>query len=167
MVNDDFQALYAYNRWADHKVLDACRALSLEQYVAEPVPGWSSVRATIHHIAIVTNGWLRGLAGEELGEVPTEEEVPTVEAAAHLLNEAYVALDRILTTMTPEQIVTPMTLRRRNRSVTIPPWAVLRHVVNHSTYHRGQVASKLKRFGVEQPATDFIFWAMEQWPQQG
>jgi hypothetical protein len=24
---------------------------------------------------------------------------------------------------------------------------MLRHIVNHSTYHRGQVASKLKRFG--------------------
>jgi uncharacterized damage-inducible protein DinB len=44
---------------------------------------------------------------------------------------------------------------------------VLRHVVNHSTYHRGQVASKLKRFGVEQPLTDFVFWVMEQAPQQG
>jgi uncharacterized damage-inducible protein DinB len=43
---------------------------------------------------------------------------------------------------------------------------VLRHVVNHSTYHRGQVASKLKRFGVEQPMTDFVLWALEQVPQQ-
>jgi uncharacterized damage-inducible protein DinB len=49
----------------------------------------------------------------------------------------------------------------------LPPWAVLRHVVNHSTYHRGQVASKLKRLGVEQPMTDFVFWAIEQAPQQG
>jgi uncharacterized damage-inducible protein DinB len=39
---------------------------------------------------------------------------------------------------------------------------VLRHVVNHSTYHRGQVAAKLKRLGIDQPATDFVFWAREQ-----
>ena len=39
---------------------------------------------------------------------------------------------------------------------------MLRHIVNHSTYHRGQVASKLKRFGIEQPNTDFFFWAIEQ-----
>jgi uncharacterized damage-inducible protein DinB len=36
-------------------------------------------------------------------------------------------------------------------------------LVNFSqTYHRGQVASKLKRLGVEQPATDFVDWAFEQ-----
>jgi uncharacterized damage-inducible protein DinB len=43
---------------------------------------------------------------------------------------------------------------------------MLRHIVNHSTYHRGQVAAKLKRLGVEQPLTDFFFWVMEQIPQE-
>ena len=43
--------------------------------------------------------------------------------------------------------------------------SVLRHIVTHSTYHRGQAASKLKRFGIEQPNTDFFFWAIEQVPQ--
>jgi DinB family len=51
-----------------------------------------------------------------------------------------------------------MTLRGRGRSIVLPPWAILRHVVNHSSYHRGQVASKLKRFGIEQSATDLLFW---------
>ena len=50
-------------------------------------------------------------------------------------------------------------------SMTLPRWAMLRHIVSHSTYHRGQVASKLKRFGIEQPVTDFFFWAIEQTPQ--
>ena len=25
-MNDDFASLYAYNRWADGKILEACRA---------------------------------------------------------------------------------------------------------------------------------------------
>ena len=164
-MTDDFHALYSYNRWADRKVLDACRALTADQYTAEPVPGWSSVRSTVHHIAIVTNGWLRGLAGEDLGDVLTEEQVPTVDDALRLLEEADVALNRILTTFDADQLAKPMTLSRRGRSVTVPPWTILRHVANHSTYHRGQIASKLKRFGIEQPATDLIYWAIEQWPQ--
>ena len=164
-MTDDFHALYAYNRWADRKVLDVCRKLSPEQYVAEPVPGWSSVRATVYHIAVVTNGWLRGLAGEELGEVLTEEQVPTVDDAAKLLDEADVALNRVVSTFTPEQLATPRTLSRRGRTITIPPWVILRHVANHSTYHRGQIAAKLKRLGVEPPATDLIYWGMENWTQ--
>src|SRR5216110_3193849 len=71
-MQDDLAALFAYDRWANQKVFDACRTLTAEQYVAEPVPGWSSVRSTIVHIAIVTEGWVRGLTGETVGHPPAE-----------------------------------------------------------------------------------------------
>ena len=54
-MNDDLVSLFAYNRWADRRVLDACRGLSPEQCAAEPVPGWSSVRASVVHIASATH----------------------------------------------------------------------------------------------------------------
>jgi uncharacterized damage-inducible protein DinB len=163
-MKDDLITLYAYNRWADRHVLDACRKLTPEQYAAEPVPGWSSVRSTLVHIAVVTEGWIRGIAGESVETFLTEAEMPTVEDAESLLDRANRMVDDILSTFTPERLATPQTLRGRGRTVVLPPWTVLRHLVNHSTYHRGQVASKLKRLGVEQPPTDFIFWVFEQMP---
>jgi uncharacterized damage-inducible protein DinB len=93
--------------------------------------------------------------------------MPTVDDAERHLERAYRTLDDLLPTLTPERLTTPMTLRGGGRSAMLPPWVVLRHVVNHATYHRGQVASKLKRFGVEQPPTDLIFWAFEQTQQLG
>jgi uncharacterized damage-inducible protein DinB len=165
-MTDDFVSLFAYNRWTDRRVLDACRKLTAEQYVAEPAPGWSSVRATVVHLAVVTDGWLRGLTGENVARGLSEAEVPTVDDAERLLDRAYRTVDSLLPTLTPERLAAPMTLRGGGRTAVLPPWVVLRHVVNHATYHRGQVASKLKRFGVEQPATDFIFWAFEQLPQK-
>ena len=161
-MQDDFPSLYAYNRWADLKVLDACRALTPEQYAAEPVPGWSSVRSSLVHIAVATEGWLRGLSGEPVNQVLTEAELPTVDDTARLLERAHEIVDALLPTLTPEQLAAPRTLRRGTRTVELPPWTVLRHLVNHATYHRGQVASKLKRLGVEPPATDFIRWVFEQ-----
>ena len=165
-MHDDFASLFAFNQWANAKMLDACRKLSPEQYAAEPVPGWSSVRSTVHHIAIVTEIWLRGLAADPDDSIPTEDDLPTVDDAERLLQRAYQRFDELLPTLTPERLATPITYRRRGRTATLPPWAILRHVVNHTTYHRGQVASKLKRFGVQQPESDFVYWAFEQIPQQ-
>jgi uncharacterized damage-inducible protein DinB len=165
-MNDDFISLFAFNRWANAKMLDACRKLTPEQYAAEPMPGWSPVRSTVYHIAIVTDGWLRGLANDPDDSFPTEAELPTVDDAERLLDRAYQRLNELLSKLTPEWLATPVTYRRRGRSATLPPWVVLRHVVNHTTYHRGQVASKLKRFGVQQPETDFVYYAFEQIPQQ-
>lgn len=35
---------------------------------------------------------------------------------------------------------------------------ILFHVVNHSTYHRGQIATELKQQGLEPLSTDYIFY---------
>ena len=165
-MQDDVVALFAYDRWANTKVLDACRKLTAEQYVAEPVPGWSSVRSTISHIALATEFNLRTLATDPDDRIPTEADLATVDDVAQLLERAYRRFEELRPTLTPERLNTVLTLRGGGWTMTHPLWARLRHIVNHSTYHRGQVASKLKRFGIEQPNTDFFFWMIEQIPQE-
>jgi len=165
-MHDDVVALFAYDRWANAKVFDACRKLTAEQYVAEPVPGWTSVRSTIFHIALATEFNLRKLAGDPDESIPTEADFATVDDVARLLERAYRRFEDLHPTLTPDQLNTMLTLHAIGRSFTLPRWAILRHIVNHSTYHRGQVASKLKRFGIEQPITDFFWWMIEQVPQE-
>src|SRR5439155_22155692 len=96
---------------------------------------------------------------------PSEAEVATPDDAARVVERAYRTFDGLLPTLTPQLLATPRTFSRRGRTAVLPPWVVLRHVVNHTTYHRGQVASKLKRFGVQQAETDLVYWALEQVPQ--
>jgi uncharacterized damage-inducible protein DinB len=165
-MQDDVVALFAYDRWANARVLDACRKLTAEQYVAEPVPGWSSVRATLSHIALATVFNLRTLADDPDDRVPTEADLATVDDAARLLERAYRRFEALRPAFTPEWLNTVLTLRAIGRTFTLPRWAILRHIVNHSSYHRGQIASKLKRFGIEQSITDFFWWASELIPQE-
>ena len=164
-MQDDVVALFAYDRWANRKVLDACRQLTAQQYGAEPVPGWSSVRSTIFHIALVTDFHLRTLADGPDDRMPTEADLATVDDAAQLLERAYRRFEELRPTLTPERLNTMLMLRWPGHTATLPRWALLRNIVNHSSYHRGQIASKLKRFGIEPPNTDFFFWAIEQIPQ--
>ena len=82
-MQDDLVALFAYDRWANLKVLDACRKLTAEQYVAEPVPGWSSVRSTISHITLATEFNLRTLAGDPDDRIPNEADLATVDAVSY------------------------------------------------------------------------------------
>lgn len=35
---------------------------------------------------------------------------------------------------------------------------MLFQVINHSTYHRGQIALELRQVGIDPPLTDYIFW---------
>jgi uncharacterized damage-inducible protein DinB len=166
LMQDDVVALFAYDRWANSKILDACRKMTPGQFVAEPVPGWSSVRSTIFHIGIATEWNLRTLANDPDEGILTEADVATVDDASRLLERAYRRFEELRPALIPERLNTVLTVRWPSGSATLPTWALLRHIVNHSTYHRGQIASKVKRFGIEPPNTDFFFWMIEQIPKE-
>lgn len=165
-IADDLPSLLAYNRWADATILEAVRRLSPEDYVKEPVPGWASVRATVVHAAGALNIWARRLDGETVTARPTEAEVPTVDDAERLLRTGHDAFDRLYAAMTPERLASVWTYHDLTGAARrTPVWSVFRHVVNHATYHRGQVSSKLKRFGIQAPDTDLVYWALNQTDQ--
>ncbi len=165
-MSDDLISLYAFNRWADRRIVEKINSLTHEQYIQEPVPGWSSIRATLVHVAGATVVWARRLGGETVTVRPSEADYPNLADADRLLVEGHSAFDRLLSTVTPEQLNEIWSYRNfAGKESQIPLWTVYRHVVNHASYHRGQIASKLGRFGVEPPITDFVFWAMEQTPQ--
>ncbi|CAA9368248.1 MAG: hypothetical protein AVDCRST_MAG89-4314, partial [uncultured Gemmatimonadetes bacterium] len=50
---------------------------------------------------------------------------------------------------------------------TLPLATLVRHSANHSTYHRGQLASMLRRLGAAPPSTDLLVFAVEQSQRDG
>ena len=43
-----------------------------------------------------------------------------------------------------------------------PLWETMQHLVNHSTYHRGQVTTLLRQLGVKPMSTDMIAFYRER-----
>ncbi len=59
--------------------------------------------------------------------------------------------------LTDEQLEAPIVYRTLNGQEYRNKLAdLVRHLVNHSTYHRGQVATQLRQLGTAPPSTDFI-----------
>jgi uncharacterized damage-inducible protein DinB len=163
-MSDDFPALFRYFRWADERLIAACRTISHDRYIAEPAHGWSSLRSTVAHLAGAAELWLQRLSG---GANPTtirsDADLPTLDDSARLLDETHDGFDRYVAGLSPAQLGETFSyVSMAGRETSAPLWSVLRHVVNHGTYHRGQAASKIHLLGGERPATDLLLWAMEQ-----
>ena len=163
---DDLNSIYAYNRWADARMVDALRTLTPEAYAREPFPGWSSVRSTVVHMGDGMTIWARRLSGETVTGRRHEDDVPTLDDAERLLREAHDVFEQQLFGMTRETLDTVWFYRNfQGVACALPLWAVFRHVANHATYHRGQVASKIRLLGGEPPSTDLVQWAIAETPQ--
>jgi uncharacterized damage-inducible protein DinB len=52
----------------------------------------------------------------------------------------------------------------RGETFTQPLWQLMRHVVNHSSYHRGQITTMLRQLGHPAVATDLVLYYRQAQP---
>jgi uncharacterized damage-inducible protein DinB len=124
--------------------------------------GFESVQAVVAHLAGAAHAWRTRFEGGRVTELLTEEQLPTVDAARRELMHAYIVLAREAS-RSPEELVELFAYRNiHGVDVRVPRWVVLRHFVNHATYHRGQLASMLRMLDKMPPPTDFTVWVLEQ-----
>ncbi len=156
MTVSDILELYRYNRWANAQALDATSVLANEQLHKNLGTSHGSVFGTLLHILWGEWRWLgRWQGSAPPGPDPLEtadfQELRQRWSAFVPLQEAFLGtlrepdLGRVISYQNPPGTTWSYALSH-----------MLQHVVNHSTYHRGQVAALLRQLGVAPHASDFL-----------
>ena len=156
MNRQDFRTHFAYNQWANHRLLEAAARLTTEAFAKDLNASFGSLRGTLNHMLWGEWWWLRFWQDDALPD-DLPEEFPTLEALkarwAHVEQEQ----ESFFAGLTEEQLTKP----RRVREYEYALEELLHHLLNHSTYHRGQVALLLRQLGATPPATDFRLFLTE------
>jgi uncharacterized damage-inducible protein DinB len=161
-VTVELLALYDYNEWANERVIRMLRALPEADYVRELEGGWPSVRATFVHLAGATDAWAERFSGKDVLELPKETSLPKLEDAVAVLLSAHARHRTHLKSLTREKLDRPFSWKNLSGEVKTAPFGiVVRHVVNHQTYHRGQISSMVRRLGHAPVATDMVRWGID------
>jgi uncharacterized damage-inducible protein DinB len=159
MTIEEATELFDYGSWANALMLGAAEALTREQLEAHLESSFPSVLATLAHIVGVEWVWLRRWTGESPRSVPewiSHPDLPDLEArlgAVEAERAAFLAeadLDRVVSYQGLD-----------GQAFSLPLGKLMRHVVNHSTYHRGQLAMMLRQLGQTPPSTDFTRYLRE------
>jgi uncharacterized damage-inducible protein DinB len=147
----DIRTLFAYNRWANRRLLEAAGELSAGELDRDLGGSFASIRGTLRHLLWGERGWLRywqqGSFTPDLS--PTDlPDLPSIAASWKSHEEEKAAFVRELT---DEKLHTPCPVDEN-------PYVLgelIQHIVNHSTHHRGQVVHMLRQLGKTPPGTGF------------
>ena len=155
--------LLLYTLWADRQILQTVRQVGTEDLTRDAGTSFGSLLGTLAHILGAERMWLSRFAGAGLDRVPSIEGFPTLPAWIAGWEETAAGLEAFLASLTDEQLAAPLTwTNTRGASLTRPLWQPVLQLVNHSTYHRGQVVSLLRQMGYAAPTTDLIYYFLER-----
>ena len=153
------KALFEYNRWANDRMFEAVERLMPEEYTKDMRSSHRSVRDTFVHL--ISAEWIyqqrvRGTSPEALW---SPLDFPTVSK----LRDCWVENTReqmaFIAALTEEELTVPVTyINLAGQPFTYLLWQILDHVVNHSSYHRGQITTMVRQLGAKPEATDFLLF---------
>lgn len=163
MTPDEIRTLFDYNTWANHRELDAATPLSPEQFTKPLGSSFSSVRDTLVHICGGEWIWHERFEGRSPSAIPDLASIQTVDALrTHWLPQEarLLAYVQKLTQADLDRVIEYKTI---NFGVYQNPlWQSMQHVVNHGTYHRGQITTMLRQLGAKPILSDLMHFYRER-----
>ena len=146
-----------YNQWATARLLEAAKPLTNEEFKRDLRSSHGSVHGTLVHIYQADQIWFARLMGHETGLLSAYQPPDDLEAFQQDwlgIHELYLEWSDDLT---PDGWTQEIGYRNtKGEPFRTPAWQIVLHVVNHATYHRGQVAGMLRQLGHAPPGTDLI-----------
>ena len=164
MTRQDLETLLDYHYWARDRMLAALESLPQDQYTRDMGSSFRSVRDTVVHIYAAEWIWYRRWRGESPSSLLPAGQFPDLAAVrdAWRLMETQVRAHLAELDEAGIQGVTEYRLIN-GQSGASPFWQMLQHVVNHATYHRGQVTTMLRQLGAAPPKSlDLIVFYRER-----
>lgn len=159
----DVRTLLDYHYWARDRMLDAVEVLAPEQFTRDLGSSFRSVRDTVAHIYGAEWIWYARWQGETPAALPTPDTFPDVASVRQAWRDHEKRMRAYVDGLDDhglERVIAYKLLSGQPGASVL--WHMIQHVVNHATYHRGQVTTLLRQLGAAPPkSTDLITYYRE------
>ena len=132
-----------FMKWADETILTA---------VAGNAPDRIT---TLQHIYLAEQVWLQRVLGDQTARIDNLEVPAGITALRRDWLELHSDWLKWTESVTDWTTITP---HRDNKGLEhrLPYWQIVLHVVNHGSYHRGQVSAMLRQSGIAEHGSDHL-----------
>jgi uncharacterized damage-inducible protein DinB len=148
---DPWRELYDHNCWARDRQLEVCGKLSEERFTRPMGGSFASLGDMLVHLVAVEWLWLERWRGRSPRNLPWMEEVRTLDAIRERWQPVGAEMRACMALARRMSYV-----NLRAETWTYPLWQMLLHLLNHQTFHRGQVTTLLRQLGAVPAPVDFL-----------
>ena len=151
MTLEEAITLVDYHYWGRDRMLEAVDALTPEQYANDLGSSFKSVRDTVVHTYGAEWNWYLRWIGKSPTALPESAAFPDVASVREAWKSQEAKVRTLVRSMGDEldRVIRYKTLNGELMESVFSH--MLQHVVNHATYHRGQVTTMLRQLGAPAP----------------
>lgn len=149
-----FLELFKYNRWANERFFACLEDEDLQD---------EKLLKLFSHLISAQIIWLHRIKDMPTSPFPLWE-VYKLRELKSMIAESNRNWENYLKEEHPGETFEEMIFYKNSKGVKFETTIrhIITHVINHSTYHRAQMAIQLRELGIDPPVTDFIAYSREK-----
>ena len=155
--------LFAYNQWANNRVLNNASELFLKDLKKKHGHSWGSIHDVLVHMMSAEWIWLRRLQGHSPKGLLSPQEFSTIESIR--TRWSTIASNQLAFIRDQDEQSLMLHVSYRNtagKAFTLKVWQILVHVANHATHHRGELAAMFAVLDAPHDEEDWLFFFLER-----
>ena len=146
-----------YDRWANLQMLDAVSKTRPETLTLQIGSSFPSIHETLVHILWAEELWLQRWQSLSNVPFPDPNNFPTLDALRRKLEEIHEQQIHYLKSLehaSADRVVGYVNFKGQRWEYSLRQ--MVQHLMVHSAYHRGQIATMLRQMGETPPMTDYL-----------
>ena len=161
MTLQEIKNLHAYNSWANNRLFDLLATLPVDQYMQDMKSSHGGIHGTLTHMVGAEKVWLERFKGP-VGPFLKAAEIPSLAALKKIWEEVGYDTARWLGIMTDKKLGESFVMKTsKGETYAHVYWQAFQHMINHSSYHRGQIVTMLRQLDIQPVSTDLILFYRE------
>jgi len=150
--------LLDYHYWAMRKTLSRIAALPGEIYREPLVSVFPSLSHVVKHLHDAEQIWCNRIS--EGAYSPSESDLNDVREATAAFDRVERDIGRFARAQDPHKVIRYRNSKGEEYANSLAE--IIYHLVNHGTYHRGNITAMLRQLGHQGVATDYIVYLREK-----
>ena len=158
MTLQEILTLFQFDEWATERTLESVSNLSDGKYHDDLKSSHGGIHGTLLHIYSADMIWFQRWKGTP-SSTSVVQEIPNLDSLKTHWKEYRISLNNYLRSLTEEILTAPLSYAdSKGNKHAEPLYQQMQQVINHASYHRGQIVTMLRQLGGKPQATDIILF---------